>query len=216
MDLDNEDASEAGFGIILSDSLIAFLAITLTLFTLIMLMPHEKKSTAGGTQLGIICVELSWPNDRDIDLDLWGHSPGDPGTVGYTRKNGPHLNLYRDVIGYSGNPTHQMIEVQCADQLVPGEWTFNVHYFSNHEAWVYEQHHVEANDPRMKVKATMVVRIRERDSGLYKNTFMTTFDMTYEKQEKTLFDFVINSNGDIITDSVNSRDIPLKRGWKVE
>lgn len=202
---DNE--SESGFGIVLSDTLIQYLLIVMCLFTIILLQPHGKK-ISDSHMLGAICVELSWPNERDVDLDLWGHSPGSPNTVGYSNMHDEHLNLYRDVTGFNHNPTHNMIEVMCSDQIIPGEWTFNVHYFTNHESTGSMP-----DDPRNAITATMMVTIHYDNKSIQSNErFMGTFTLTKVTQEKTMFDFIIGSDGKLIKDSINSNDKNLTEG----
>lgn len=206
----NED--EARGMMVLADTVISFLIVTIALFTLILMLPHAKKAEQSVSNMGVICAELTWP-DRDIDLDLWGHSPHDPYSVGYTNMHGVTLNLLRDVIGRSYNPTHQMMEIQCADQLTPGEWTFNVHYFANHEK---ELEGTLIDDPRKKVEATLVVRIRNdgQTSGAatYKDTFMTRLQFDREKEELTAVDFVVDENGSVIHSTINSLYKPVKQG----
>lgn len=210
VDVDDHE-EEASFTLVLSDTAISFLIVTLALFTLIMLIPHEKKVKPSLNTIGVMCVELSWP-ERDIDLDLWGHSPHDPNTVGYSNMHGINLNLIRDVVGFGGNPSHQMLEMQCADQLTPGEYIFNVHYFANHEDALASV--TDPTDPRFSVKATMLVRIRKTDEKGDVDSFMTTYTLTRVKQEKTMLRFVVDKNGHVDHATINSEDVFLKQGWK--
>ena len=198
------------FGVPFSDLLLQFIAVFFMFMIPLVLLPHsEEKVKNNAQQLGVMCIELSWPS-RDIDLDLWGHSPGDPTTVGYTNMHGQHLDLYRDVLGFNHNPTHQMLEVQCANQMTPGEWTFNVNYYSNHEK---EFVNLAIDAPEKAIEATMVVRVNKekKDGKIYQGKWK----LTKEGEEKTMFDFVVDNNGNIIESSINSNDHPLKGGVKV-
>jgi len=212
IDSDNIDSheEEAGTLLVLSDTFISFLCIILVCLALLMLQEHAKKATPSLNTIGVMCVELSWP-ERNVDLDLWGHSPHDPQTVGFSNMHGTNLNLIRDVIGYSGNPTHQMLEMQCADALTPGEYVFNVHYFANHEDELASVR--DPKDPRFAIEATMLVRIRNPNSKSDIDSFMTKFTLTEVKEEKTMFRFVIRSDGKVDHASINSRDVFIKAGW---
>jgi hypothetical protein len=208
-DFDSHE-DEAGFLLVLSDTFMSFLAVVLCVVCLLMLAEHSKSHPPALNTTGALCVELTWPNDRNIDLDLWGHSPGDPDTVGFSNMHGKDMNLLRDVIGFNGNPTHTMLEMTCADRLTPGEWIFNVHYFANHEA---ELDKTAQDDPRKTVKATMFVRVKNPNSKGDLDSLVGDFTLTFEKEEKTMFRFVITPDGKIDHATVNSKDMPLKRGW---
>jgi hypothetical protein len=208
-DFDSHE-DEAGFLLVLSDTFLSFLAVVLCIVVLLMLQDHAKKHPPALNTTGALCVELTWPQ-RDVDLDLWGHSPGDPDTVGFSNMHGKDMNLLRDVIGFNGNPTHTMLEMICADRLVPGEWIFNVHYFANHED---ELKGTPADDPRKAIKATMFVRVKNENTKADLDSFIGEYTLTYEKQEKTMFRFIVKEDGTIDHDTISSQDKPLKRGWR--
>jgi len=203
------------FNIILIDTLIQLINIFCMILVVVMLMPHNlndaKKIPPEHEDMGRICVELHWP-ERNVDLDLWGHSPDDFGSVGYTRARGTHLSLFRDVIGFSDNPTHSMMEIQCSNDKISGEWTFNVHYYSNHEKNSDGSFY---SGDEQAIDATAYLRIWDKD-GNASTEFKRgiTVHLVGEKDEQTLFDFIIDKNGDIIPDSLNHNYIPLKQGEK--
>jgi hypothetical protein len=208
-DFDSHE-DEAAFLLVQTDTLISFLCILLMFVAVLMMAEHSKKSEASTNTIGRMCVQLSWP-DRNIDLDLWGHSPGDPETVGYTNMHGKTLHLLWDVVGTIGNPSHTMVEMMCADSLTPGEWIFNVHYFANHE----EQYDKTPPDlPAKAVEATVTARFKLPESRGSYDDFTSKFTFTREKQEKTMLRFVIDNNGRVVHSSINSNDVPLKRGWQ--
>jgi hypothetical protein len=209
-DFDSHEDEAASF-LVLSDNMMSYLCVVLCFVGILLLQEHYKKATPSLNTIGVMCVELSWP-ERNVDLDLWTHSPGDDNTVGFSNMHGINMNLIRDVIGFSGNPTHQMLEMQCADQLTPGEYVFNVHYFANHESELASV--TDPNDPRFKIKATMLVRIRNPNTKGDIDSFMTTFDLTSVKQEKTMLRFVVTQDGKVNHASINDRDIFIKQGWK--
>jgi hypothetical protein len=200
----DDHEEEAGYTITLADIFIAFFAITLCLFTLLLLEPHNKNNPTSVSTAGVMCVEMSWP-ERNIDLDLWSHAPGEAVTVGFTNLHSHILDLLRDVTGFAGNPNHIMLEMVCANQLKPGEWTFNMHYYGNHE----DEFAGKPTDyPGKQVTVTMIARFKgQRD-------FMTQYTTKNEGEEHTMLDFVIGESGMVVYDSINSRQVPLRSGWK--
>ena len=48
---------------------------------------------------GSVIVEVLWPNDRNVDIDLWVKSPDDA-AVGYSNMAGYYFNLLRVLLFY--------------------------------------------------------------------------------------------------------------------
>lgn len=195
------------FGIAFSDVLVTVLSVIFMIYMLVAMLPHNEKPPEIKNSLqGDLCVEMSWPNDRDVDLDLWGRSPDSQGakTVpnGYSNLHGPVLDMFRDVLGFSNNPAHLNIEIMCATVLYPGEWTFNVNYFEDHD-FTNKDH---------TIKVMMVVRIR-KDHGRDK-LLNRTVTLDQLGQEETMFDFKIDPDGNIEDDSINFLFQPLRSGAK--
>ena len=191
------------FGFAFSDTLINFIALLFMIFILTAIIPkHIDDNKERSIQIGKICAELSWDNERDVDLDLWGQSPTDSQPVGYTNKNGENLDLYRDVLGFTYNPSHQNLEIMCAKEVVPGEWTFNVNYYKNHND----------KDPKnTEIEATMVITVRSLGMGKSVNTDLYSVKYVIkENEEKTMFDFRIGEDGKLIPDSINTLFKPLR------
>jgi len=190
---DNED--DADFGIAYSDTLITILSIFLALFILVAMLPKNEKPVTNTSLIGKICAELSWDDDRDIDIDLWGKSPDDK-PVGYSNNHGKILDLYRDVLGFFRNPSHRNLEIMCAQTLQPGEWTFNAHYYNNHE------------NNKSPVKITTVITIFPKEG---QNRILTRSEYLNEiGEEKTLFDFRLDNNGVLENNSINNIFKPLR------
>ena len=182
------------FGVALSDLFISLFFMIWCLFYLMTLQP-KTHSVDEGEKLGKLCVELSWDDSRDIDMDLWGKSPTDKVAVGYSHTHGDNLDLYRDVLGFTNNPSHVNMEFMCAKKVSPGEYTFNVSYFSTH------------GDKKGPVVVTMVIKYAKYGSTeqFYRATFSPI-----PGQEKTMFNFYIDENLNIDESTINSRDIKLR------
>jgi hypothetical protein len=183
------------FGIIFSDVLISFIGLVFVLFLLVSLVPKgemEKKSV----DLGSVCAEIVWPSDRDVDLDLWGKSPLENVAIGYSNPHGLNLSLFRDVLGWVNNPSHINLEIMCGNQLVAGEYIFNVSYFSNHNT--------SQPDP---IEVTMTITIKNKISKEY---YTGKYILTHAGEEKTMFAFRLDDNGILVPGSVNSLNHPLR------
>jgi hypothetical protein len=184
------------FGIVFADLLLSFIGMLIIILVLTMMLPKEDATNKkSDLYLGSVCAEISWPDDHDTDLDVWGQSPDDETPVGYSNLHGKNLSLFRDVLGWTYNPSHRNFEVMCADHIVAGEWTFNVSYFSDHE------------NKKQPVEVTMTLSFKRPQSG---NEFWHAKYTLKEGEEKTMFNFRINENGQVIENSINSLNHPLR------
>jgi hypothetical protein len=197
--VDRKRISEKMAGFVLFDMMITFAALIFSIFICISLLPH--KETDDSSMAGQICVELYWDNNRNIDLDLWAADPADPkNSIGYSNMHGIGMDLMRDVIGFAYNPEHVNMEIACGNKLYPGEYTFDVNYYSNHEHSKDELN----SGADASIDATMIVRIKDKNN--YSKQMRTTYHLTHEGQDKTMFNFKIDNNGHVIQESINSRD----------
>lgn len=80
-------------------ALIGFVAMV------IMLLPHvtqAKKETEEHSAPGNVIVEIHWPSDLPVDVDLWVQAPGAL-PVGFWNLGGHTFNLLRDDLGIEGD-----------------------------------------------------------------------------------------------------------------
>lgn len=179
-----------GFGIALSDVLIGFAAVLLVHFA-----PVNKDSDQS-TQPGSICVDLIWPNDRNVDVDLWAQAP-DKLPVGYSSPHAPYLDLLKDVISFSNNPSHINYEITCGKSLVQGEWTFNAHYYGKHD------------DGPDNIPVEMNVYIK---NGTEKNqTVKSAKTVLKPREQKTLIALSLDANGRFVEGSLNHRYVEVRK-----
>ena len=200
----NESLEEKLFGYVLADVMVSFAAFVFMLFVVVSMVPHSENNN-DGVMLGSLCAEIYWPNDRDIDLDIWGKSPKDGKPIGFSNMHGGGLDLYRDVIGFQNNLEHLNMEIECTNKIIPGEYTFNIYYFSNHETQASSP--AFGKFPNGTVEATMIIRLKGASvsDGRFK-TMRGVHTFTKENQEKTMFNFRVGEDGKIIDSSINSND----------
>jgi hypothetical protein len=188
--------AESLIGWILFDISIQFAAVMMAIFVVMSMLPQGPSDT--NIIPGRICAEIYWPNDRDVDLDLWGIAPTEKIPVRYSRMHGAGLDLFRDVTGFANNPEHTNMEVMCGNKIYPGEWTFDINYFSNHKATTVDH----STDP---IDATMILRIVYPDNfGRSPVVLKTTWHFTHEKEDKTMFNFRIDDTGTFVDSSFNT------------
>lgn len=116
----------------IQQSIILILMMLLALiFTLITIQKQEEEETKSP---GDIVVQLFWPNDKNVDLDLWVQAPGDR-PVGYSNKSGTIFNLLRDDLGFSNDVSGVNEEVAYTRGQPNGEYRINVHSYRGINAW---------------------------------------------------------------------------------
>jgi hypothetical protein len=197
-----EANDEKGSGIVLADTIVALFAFFFLLFILQALLPNmqNQEQISKSWVNGDLCATLNWSNDRNVDLDIWGNAPNETKPVGYSHMHGANLDLFRDVIGFTNNPAHINEEIMCARQVVPGEYTFNAHYFNNWE-------------PLNKTSVQARITVTYHKEGEKDVILSGTFDLV-EGEEKTMIDFLVDENLNIVEKSINTQQIYLRSEGK--
>src|SRR5690606_40575934 len=107
LDRFDDDAGGTVFRDMIRLALAGFVAIV------VLLLPHINPpgdAKAVVDPPGNIMVEAVWPEDLDVDVDLWVQAPGDT-PVGYSNKSGRFFNLLRDDLGQVADATKLNYEV---------------------------------------------------------------------------------------------------------
>ena len=90
----------------------------------------KKKDDENERARGNVRVEVIWDKNTNVDIDTWVQAPGDI-PVGYSNLNGRVFNLVRDDLGSYADLTEMNYEVAFSRGIPAGEWTINLHWFSN-------------------------------------------------------------------------------------
>ena len=181
-----EDSSGTIFRDVIMLALIGFVAMV------VMLLPHLRKSEVEAQDHkapGNVIVELHWPNEQAVDVDLWVMGP-DSTPVGFWNLGNRVFNLLRDDLGIEGDATNENYEVAYSRGIPAGEYTVNVHMYG-------------PVPPGMTVPATIVVSVR-RDLEQTKQILKTLVELKRRHQEETAFRFRLTSKGELIEDSVTT------------
>ena len=130
-DLDQFDDDEGStvFRDVIMLTLLGFVAIV------VLLLPHLNppiKSVEAATPPGNVIVEALWPDEIDTDVDLWVEAPGDL-PVGYSNLGGLVFDMLRDDRGHYRDISGANYEVAYSRGAPGGEYTVNLHLYSNTE-----------------------------------------------------------------------------------
>ena len=189
-DLD-DDTTDTIFRDVILLTLIGFVAMV------IMLLPHisrTKQEAVGNRAPGNVIVEMHWPSNLPVDVDLWVKAPGVT-PVGFWNQGNQVFNLLRDDLGAVGDATDENFEVSYSRGIPAGEYVVNVHMYG-------------ALPDKVTVPVTVVVSVRKRLDDT-KQILMTMVRLTYRNQEETAFRFKLTGDGDLVPNSVNTLRRPL-------
>ena len=181
----DDDISGTIFRDVLMLALIGFVAMV------IMLLPYLTKATQRTMEshaAGDIVIEMRWPNDLAVDVDLWVQAPSDK-PVGFFNQGAKYFNLLRDDRGMEGDATELNYEVSYSRGIPAGEYLVNVHMYGPLPAGV-------------TVPVAVVVNTREPEYGL-KQILNAQVKLVRQNQEETAFRFRLNSEGKLIAGSVS-------------
>jgi hypothetical protein len=185
-----DDFEEESSGTIFRDvillTLIGFVAMV------VMLLPHLRKSEVEAQDHkapGNVIVELHWPSEQQVDVDLWVMGP-DSTPVGFWNLGNQVFNLLRDDLGIEGDATNENYEVAYSRGIPAGEYIVNVHMYG-------------PVPPGMTVPVNIVVSVRTELEAT-RQILATQIKLTRRHQEETAYRFRLTSKGELIEDSVTT------------
>lgn len=193
---------ESGYEIAFKDVIFSIAMVLGTLLVILLLLPHLPKDeeSASERERGNIRVEIIWPDEMDVDIDLWGEAPDGP-PVGYSNTNGVVLNLLRDDLGSYADLTGINYEIMTSRGLPPGEYTFNVHWYGN-----------TSKQTSVPIKA--FITLRYDDSTNSKSGSITLHTdaivLTRQGEEITILRFKIGADGKLVPGSETTLKKPLR------
>ena len=186
LDYLDEDAWGTVFRDVILLALVGFVAMV------IMLLPHitvAKKESEQTKVPGNVIVEMHWPSNQAVDVDLWVKAPGEF-PVGFWNQGGEIFNLLRDDLGIVGDATDENYEITYSRGILQGEYIVNVHMYG-------------PLPPGVTVPVNVVVSVRKK----YDDTnqlLKTDIELTRQNQEETAFRFKLTGDGDLVPGSVST------------
>ncbi len=195
----DEDTTGTVFRDVLMLALIGFVAMV------IVILPHLSESKQRDDEHrspGNIVVEIHWPDDLPVDVDLWVQGPNDV-PVGFFNQNSELFNLLRDDLGTEGDATELNYEVSYSRGIKAGEYIVNVHMYGPVPSGVV-------------VPVTVVVSVRQKYDTL-RQILTTNINLERRNQEETAFRFSLTGTGDLVPGSVTTlrrRLVTVPSLWK--
>ena len=187
----DDDTTDTVFRDVILLTLVGFVAMV------IMLLPHiqkKKEETEDHKAPGNVIVEMHWPSEMSVDVDLWVRAPKST-PVGFWNQGNDVFNLLRDDLGIEGDATNENYEISYSRGIRPGEYIVNVHMYG-------------LVPTGLVVPVTVVVSVRAKyDSA--RQILTTTVKLRQRNQEETAFRFRLTAEGDLVEGSVSTLRRPL-------
>ena len=141
-------------------------------------------------------VEVLWPDDRNVDVDLWVKSPDDA-AVGFSNMAGYYFNLLRDDRGTQFDTTPINYEISYSRGIAAGEYQANLHLY--------------ATDGGPPINAKVIISVVEPDQRA--RTAIIKKDVTLKKfnEEITVARWTLSNKGKLKPNSVHALKKSLLR-----
>ena len=198
---------KSGITIGLMDVFFNFMAILLVGLAILMLFindPQDKDKDDSVEPIGTMMIEMFWPDEPHVDMDLWVQAPDDS-PVGFSRKTGIQFDLLRDDLGRNNDLAERNYEIMIGKDIVPGKYYVNVDWYPTGASNVREGH-----GPGISVRHTEPIKVRVVVSLTLKGKIAKQIvARTYTVrmlEEVNMFNFEITEEFDIDPDSVYSSD----------
>ncbi len=178
---------------------IAFLdTLMIVILILIIVLKTEDNETAADDYVppGSVVVQVEWPPDKDVDVDLWVQGPGDV-PVGYSNKGGIYFNLLRDDLGNYSDTTRLNFEVTYSRGQPAGEYIVNLHLFSTRRG-----------GPPVPCTVEIIMRV---GSNKFAVIFKRDVILEHIGQELTVQRFTLDEKSNIIGQSLIPKQIRSAR-----
>jgi hypothetical protein len=143
---------------------------------------------------GAVMIWVYW-QDGNIDTDTWVLAPGETKPIGYSNKNGKSCNLLRDDLG--APDIERNFETVYCRGVKPGRYWVNVHAYRS---------------PEFPVEVRVEVSVDNGTEGKSSIRVIAKTTLTLERvgDERTAFSFVLDEDGEVDRDSLNSVFRPLR------
>jgi len=197
---ENDDSRS---GTVFRDVIMLALAgfVSLVILLIPFINPPTKTASTKSEPPGNVIVEVFWPDDRDVDLDLWVKAPDDI-PVGYSNRGGLFFNLLRDDLGIYKDPTPINYEVSYSRGINEGEHIVNLH--------LYREDGVSFEPFDAKVVVTVV----NPDTKIRRQILESNVLLDEIGKESTVFRFFLDKEGNLDEKSISNEYVQLRSGSK--
>ena len=198
----NEDVS-AGDTVFRDMTMLALSGFIIIVLLLLPWLNIKAQDQATKEPSGSVIVEAFWPEDRDVDVDLWVKAPEDI-PVGYSNRGGLFFNLLRDDLGIHKDPTPINYEVAYSRGINPGEHIVNLHLYREDGA-LFEP-----------FTAKVVVSVVNPETNKRRQILESDVLLDEIGEESTVFRFTLDKQGNLNTKNINNEFVQLRSGSKIE
>lgn len=190
-------------GTVFRDTIMLALAgfVSLVVLLLPFINPPAETESTKSNPPGNVIIEVFWPEDRDVDVDLWVQAPEDI-PVGYSNRGGLFFNLLRDDLGIYKDPTPINYEVAYSRGINPGEHIVNLHLYREDLA---------AFQP---FEAQVVVTVVNPDTKIRQQILESKVLLDEIGKELTIFRFELDETGNLNKNTINNEFVQLRSGSK--
>ena len=202
-DIFENDENQSGtvFRDVIMLALAGFVSLVILLIPFI--NPPAKTEATTSEPPGNVIVEVFWPKDRDVDVDLWVKAPEDI-PVGYSNRGGLFFNLLRDDLGIHKDPTPINYEVAYSRGINPGEHIVNLHLYREDGA-LFEP-----------FTAKVVVSVVNPETNKRRQILESDVLLDELGEESTVFRFTLDKQGNLNAKNINNEFVQLRSGSKIE
>jgi hypothetical protein len=191
----NEDVS-SGDTVFRDMTMLALSGFIIIVLLLLPWLNIKAQDEATKEPAGSVIVEAFWPDERDVDVDLWVKAPSDS-AVGYSNMNGYYFNLLRDDRGNLFDRTPINYEISYTRGIVAGDYQANIHLYQT--------------DGGAPIEVKIIVSVvepeqRARTPIIKKDVILKKFG-----QEITVARWTLASDGKLAPNSVHSLKRSLLR-----
>ena len=211
----NRFKSTTGLNDLLFNLLIGFVFLFVVAFLLI--NPPTKKSDAPKKAEYLIVIE--WDKDANDDVDLWVKDPTGV-VVSFTNKMGGLLNLEKDDLGWQNdkwiqpNGSEVIIpinrEVITIRGIVPGEYKVAAHVYS--KKIMYSINTSNGKYIKTEIEDSGYVTATLIRINPYGEVYKTRKIYTQKGQVLSMFNFILDANGDVTSLDERSNSIVTRGG----
>lgn len=179
--------------------LMTCLAVMVGFVMLLLLQISDEKTTAaeGIESPGSLVASITWPQG-EADVDLWVTGPGEPVPIGYSNKGGVLWNLLRDDLGRVPDFTPLNYENAFTRGLPAGEYRINVQCYRCSAA------------EELPLDVYLEVAKTPDGGGAVEVIARSTITLRTPREEKTGLAFEVDSDGNVIRDSMTTLFKPLR------
>lgn len=190
-----DDVGETVFRDVIMLVLAGFVVIVLLLLPRI--NPPAQAAKQSMDPPGNVMVEIRRPDGLDTDIDLWVKAPGDT-PVGYSNKGGESFNLLRDDRGHLRDASNLNYEVSYSRGVPVGEYVVNLHLYNSR------------SEISVPIPVQVVVSVRRTPISSARQIVTGKAFLRMVGDEITVFRFSLDSDRQLVSDSVHNVFLPLR------